>query len=154
MGEQKACRDFVKFYQDLYSKLSEYGEIDGLVVCNNLTKHMVGNVICRYFDEYAAEGAARNLNGRSFYGREMVIELTAASPGWRGSCMAYEDRGSCRKGNLCNFVHAKHVPRAVTDRLKYQLRNKGRLGYRVSQEERDSNNSREEKCNFEGHWQH
>lgn len=57
---QKKIDDFEDFFEDVFTELTKFGEIEEMQVVDNLGDHLVGNVYVKYKRE---EDAARALQG-------------------------------------------------------------------------------------------
>jgi len=108
------------FYEEVFLELANYGEIEDLVVLDNVSDHMVGNVYCKYYHEEAAERAVRNLSGRFYGGRLIQAEYTPVTDFREARCRAFHET-RCARGGLCNFMHIKHIPKAVKRRLVREM---------------------------------
>ena len=62
-----AARDFDEFYEEVFMKLAEFGEVEELVVLDNINDHMIGNVYAKFVNEDDAAKALQSLNGK-YYG--------------------------------------------------------------------------------------
>lgn len=97
-------------------ELSNYGEIEELVVLDNVSDHMTGNVYCKYYREEAAERAQKKLAGR-FYGSRLIqAEYSPVTDFREARCRTFHET-RCARGGLCNFMHVKHIPKAVKRRV-------------------------------------
>ncbi|CAE8649910.1 unnamed protein product, partial [Polarella glacialis] len=86
--------------------------IEDMVVVDNVSDHMLGNVYCKYFREESAAEAVQNLQSR-FYGSRLIqAEQTPVSDFREARCRAFHET-RCARGGLCNFMHIKHIPKAV-----------------------------------------
>ncbi|SBS83551.1 splicing factor U2AF small subunit, putative [Plasmodium ovale] len=112
----KAADHFEDFYEEVFEELMKYGEIEDMVVCDNIGDHIIGNVYIKYTHEDYAEKAVKELNGRFYAGKPLQIEYTPVTDFREARCRQFVD-GQCRRGGYCNFMHIKHVPRAVKRRL-------------------------------------
>jgi hypothetical protein len=65
--DSETQKQFDEFYEDIYTELTRFGEIEELNVCENLGDHLIGNVYIKYKNEDDAYKAALNLTGR-YYG--------------------------------------------------------------------------------------
>merc|ERR1711933_607759 len=101
-------------------ELSSYGEIEELVVLDNVSDHMLGNVYCKFYREEAAERAQKKLAGRFYGGRLIQAEYTPVTDFREARCRAFHET-RCARGGLCNFMHIKHIPKAVKRRLVRQM---------------------------------
>ena len=61
---QKHLEDF---YDEVFHELSSYGEIEDMIVADNVSEHMLGNIYVKYFMEEDAEKALQKLTGK-YYG--------------------------------------------------------------------------------------
>eukprot|EP01084_Bolivina_argentea_P217993 370017_1 len=57
------------YYEEMYDELSNHGELEELVVCENLGDHMFGNTYAKFFTEEDAEKGFDALYGRYYGGR-------------------------------------------------------------------------------------
>ncbi|CAG9476786.1 splicing factor U2AF small subunit, putative [Plasmodium vivax] len=112
----KAADHFEEFYEEVFEELMKYGEIEDMVVCDNIGDHIIGNVYIKYTHEDYAEKAVKELNGRFYAGKPLQIEYTPVTDFREARCRQFVD-GQCRRGGYCNFMHIKHVPRAVKRKL-------------------------------------
>ncbi|KAF7459452.1 putative U2 snRNP auxiliary factor [Cryptosporidium felis] len=142
-----------KFYEEIFRELSKFGEISELLVCDNIGDHMIGNVYVRFSTEEYAKAALMNLRGKLYSGKPIKIELSPVSDFKEARCRQYID-GCCNRGGYCNFMHIKHVPRCVKDRIfdqmyvehpEYLSRSSGRQRGSRIRDERSSELSRPRK---------
>lgn len=108
------------FYEDIFQELATYGEVEDLVVLDNVSDHMIGNVYCKYFKEEAAENAMKGLAHRFYGARLLQPEYTPVTDFREARCRAFHET-RCARGGLCNFMHVKHIPRAVKRRLVREM---------------------------------
>ncbi|XP_022635439.1 splicing factor U2af small subunit B [Vigna radiata var. radiata] len=114
---------FEEFYEDIFEELSKYGEIESLNVCDNVADHMAGNVYVKFREEEHAANAVRNLTGRFYAGRPVIVDFSPVTD-FRGvTCRQYEENTCNRRG--CNFMHLKRISRDLRHRLfgKHHRRN-------------------------------
>ncbi|GAN07703.1 hypothetical protein MAM1_0172d07205 [Mucor ambiguus] len=69
MNEAQLQNDFDLFYEDVFTELAKYGEIEEMVVCDNVGDHLVGNVYCQFRLEESAGNAVTSLNNRFYAGK-------------------------------------------------------------------------------------
>jgi len=108
------------FYEEVFLELANYGEIEDLVVVDNVSDHMVGNVYCKYYHEESADRALKKLNGRFYGGRLIQAEYTPVTDFREARCRAFHET-RCARGGFCNFMHIKHIPKAVKRRLVREM---------------------------------
>ena len=118
----EAVNHFEDFYEEVFGELAKYGEIDEVVVADNIGDHMIGNVYIKYQAEDQALGAMNGLNGRFYAGKIIVAEYSPVSDFKEAKCRQYKEGACDRKfifiilifligGGYCNFLHPKHVSR-------------------------------------------
>merc|ERR1719401_613618 len=108
------------FYEDVFLTLATYGEVEDIVVLDNVSDHMIGNVYCKYYNEEAAEKAVKGLQNRFYGARLLQAEYTPVTDFREARCRAFHET-RCARGGLCNFMHIKHIPRAVKRRLVREM---------------------------------
>ncbi|PRQ33244.1 putative transcription factor C3H family [Rosa chinensis] len=107
---------FEEFYEDLFQELSKYGEIESLNVCDNLADHMVGNVYVQFREEEHAANALKNLTGRFYAGRPIIVDFSPVTDFREATCRQYEEN-TCNRGGYCNFMHLKRIGRELRREL-------------------------------------
>jgi len=120
-NEKKAQETYDDFYEDLYSELTKYGDIDEMHVCDNICDHLSGNVYVKYFREADADKALKTLTGRFYDGRPVVAEFSPVTDFREASCRQYENR-ECTRGGHCNFMHLKQISRELHKYLFSRVR--------------------------------
>ncbi|KAL6199789.1 hypothetical protein ACLB2K_029572 [Fragaria x ananassa] len=105
---RKMQSHFEEFYEDLFQELSKYGEIESLNVCDNLADHMVGNVYVQFREEEHAANALKNLTGRFYAGRPIIVDFSPVTDFREATCRQYEEN-TCNRGGYCNFMHLKRI---------------------------------------------
>ncbi|OVA17868.1 RNA recognition motif domain [Macleaya cordata] len=113
---RKIQEHFEDFYEDLFEELSKYGEIESLNICDNLADHMVGNVYIQFREEEHAANALRNLSGRFYAGRPIIIDFSPVTDFREATCRQYEEN-TCNRGGYCNFMHLKKISRELRRQL-------------------------------------
>ncbi|KAK6144247.1 hypothetical protein DH2020_021067 [Rehmannia glutinosa] len=107
---KKMQEHFEDFYEDLFEELNKYGEIESLNVCDNLADHMVGNVYVQFREEEHASNALKNLTGRYYAGRPIIVDFSPVTDFREATCRQYEE-DACNRGGYCNFMHLKRISR-------------------------------------------
>ncbi|CDS12301.1 hypothetical protein LRAMOSA04496 [Lichtheimia ramosa] len=131
-------QDFDLFYEDVFMELAKFGEVEEMIVCDNIGDHLVGNVYCQYRYEEAAGNAVDSLNDRFYAGRPLYAELSPVTD-FREACCRQHEIAECNRGGFCNFMHLRHPSRA----LKRDLQDAQRLSIR--EKERESRQKRREE---------
>uniref|UniRef100_A0A2P2JKM9 U2 snrnp auxiliary factor small subunit n=1 Tax=Rhizophora mucronata TaxID=61149 RepID=A0A2P2JKM9_RHIMU len=113
---RKIQQHFEGFYEDLFVELSKYGKIESLNVCDNLADHMFRE------EEHAAD-ALRNLSGRYYACRPIIVDFCPVLDFCEATCRQYEEN-TCARGGYCNFMHLKRISRELRCHLfgRYQGR--------------------------------
>ncbi|KAJ4705124.1 splicing factor U2af small subunit B-like [Melia azedarach] len=130
LDPRKIQDHFEDFYEDLFEELSKYGEIESLNICDNLADHMVGNVYVQFREEEHAANALRNLNGRFYAGRPIIVDFSPVTDFREATCRQYEEN-VCNRGGYCNFMHLKKISRSRSPQKYrgYEERPHGGRGY-------------------------
>lgn len=113
---EEAQDHFEAFYEDVFHELARHGEVLDMGVCDNIGDHLIGSVYVKFAKEDSSEKAIKNLAGRFYAGRVIAPELCPVTDLADARCRQYDD-AQCSRGGFCNFIHWKHVPRAVKKRL-------------------------------------
>jgi len=116
MTEDEIQTHFDDFYEDFFTELCKYGEVEEMHVCDNVGDHLIGNVYARFRYEEDAQKAVDNLNQRFYAGRPIYAELSPVTD-FREACCRQNENAECTRGGFCNFMHLKEVSR----RLKKEL---------------------------------
>lgn len=105
------------FYEDLYVEMArKYGEIDEMMICDNIGDHLIGNVYVRFASEDVAARAVDDLNKRWYAQRPIFSELSPVTD-FRESCCRQYENGECNRGGYCNFMHLKYPSRELKKEL-------------------------------------
>lgn len=116
LDPRKMQDHFEDFYEDLFEELNKYGEIESLNVCDNLADHMVGNVYVQFREEEHAGNALKNLTGRYYAGRPIIVDFSPVTDFREATCRQYEEN-VCNRGGYCNFMHLKKISRELRRQL-------------------------------------
>lgn len=116
----EAVNHFEDFYEEVFMELAKYGELDEIVVADNIGEHMIGNVYVKYQSEDQALAAMNGLNGRYYAGKVIVAEYSPVTDFREAKCRQYNE-GACDRGGYCNFMHPKHVSRDLKSQLFKQM---------------------------------
>lgn len=117
---QEAMKHFQDFYEEVFSELSNFGEIEELIVCDNIGDHLVGNVYIKFVTEDDAEKCLKGISGRYYAGKLIVPEYSPVTDLREARCRQY-DEGNCTRGGYCNFMHLKHIPKSLKTQLFKQM---------------------------------
>lgn len=107
---------FEAFYEEVFHELTKFGEVLDMAVADNIGDHLIGSVYVKFAQEDSAEKALKNLSGRFYAGRVIAPEYCPVTDFSDARCRQYDD-AQCSRGGYCNFIHWKHVARAVKKRM-------------------------------------
>ena len=120
----KASLDhFYDFYEEMFTELSNFGELLELNVCDNLGDHMIGNVYAKFSNEEYASRAFNTLAGKYYHSNLVQEEYSPVVNFKECRCRNYEE-DRCERGGFCNFLHLKHVSRSLEESLKDEMYDK------------------------------
>merc|ERR1712194_532296 len=91
-----------------------------MIVADNVSEHMLGNIYVKYFNEEDAEKALQKLTGKYYSGRLIRAEFSPVTDFREARCRAFHE-ARCNRGGYCNFLHKKHIPRANKKRLLLEM---------------------------------
>jgi splicing factor U2AF subunit len=106
----EAVNHFEDFYEEVFTELAKFGELEEMVVADNIGEHLIGSVYVKYQSEDQAQAAMQGLNGRYYAGKVIVAEFSPVTDFREAKCRQYNE-GACDRGGYCNFMHPKHVTR-------------------------------------------
>lgn len=87
-------RDLVTY--DVLSELAKYGNLQEMIVCDNVGDHLLGNVYARFEYEAEAARAVQALNDRWYAMRPLHAELSPVTD-FRESCCRQNELGECKR---------------------------------------------------------
>ncbi|TKY69136.1 Splicing factor U2af small subunit A [Spatholobus suberectus] len=116
LDPRKIQQHFEDFYEDIFTELAKFGEIESLNVCDNLADHMIGNVYVQFREEDQAAKALHALHGRFYSGRPIIADFSPVTDFREATCRQFEEN-SCNRGGYCNFMHVKLIGRDLRRRL-------------------------------------
>ena len=120
----KASLDhFYDFYEEMFTELSNFGELLELNVCDNLGDHMIGNVYAKFSSEEYASRAFNTLAGKYYHSNLVQEEYSPVVNFRECRCRNYEE-DRCERGGFCNFLHLKHISRSLEKSLKDEMYDK------------------------------
>ena len=94
MNEAEMQEHFDAFFDEIYTELEDsYGEIDEMIICDNLGEHLCGNVFCMFKDEDDAFKCVKALNDRWVDGRPIQAELCPITDFRDACCRQYRKVG-------------------------------------------------------------
>lgn len=108
------------FFEEVFLELANYGEVEDMVICDNVSEHMIGNVYVKFFTEEAAKRCHDKLPNRFYGGTLLQPEFSPVANFSEARCRAFHET-RCARGGLCNFMHIKHIPKAVKRRVMREM---------------------------------
>ena len=82
-------------------ELAKYGELEEVVVADNIGDHMIGSISAKYVTEDQAARAHNALNGRYYAGKVIVCEFSPVTDFREAKCRQYTE-GAC-DSNIFKF---------------------------------------------------
>jgi len=107
-------------YDEVWHEFAKFGEVEDLVVLDNVSEHMFGHVYCKFANEESAAKALKGMTNRFYGGKLIQGEYTPVLDFREARCRAFHET-RCARGGLCNFMHIKHIPKAVKRRLVREM---------------------------------
>merc|ERR1712224_52478 len=68
-----------QFYEEVFTEMTTFGEVEDMIVIDNISDHMLGSVYLKYYREEDAEKALENLTGRYYGGQLIQAEFSPVS---------------------------------------------------------------------------
>lgn len=90
----EAVNHFEDFYEEMFTELSKFGELEEVVVADNIGDHMIGNVSAKFVTEEQAKAALDGLMGRFYAGRPIIAEYSPVTDFREAKCRQYNE-GQC-----------------------------------------------------------
>jgi splicing factor U2AF subunit len=118
-------------------QFAKYGEIEDLVVADNIGDHMIGNVWIKFVNEDAAKASMTAMQGLFYAGRTIVAEFVPVTDFREAKCRKHTE-GHCDRGGYCNFLHPKYVSREQKKTMFKWMYNEYPV-YKAAKKERDEN---------------
>eukprot|EP00300_Choanocystis_sp_HF-7_P003709 c12831_g1_i2.p1 GENE.c12831_g1_i2~~c12831_g1_i2.p1 ORF type:complete len:277 (+),score=50.72 c12831_g1_i2:35-832(+) len=116
LDDQYLLEHFDFFYEDIYNEMAKFGEVEELMVCDNIADHLVGNTYVKFENEDAAADCLAKMQGRFYNGRPLIVEYSPVTDFREARCRQFE-LGECTRGGYCNFMHLKEVTAGLRRKL-------------------------------------
>eukprot|EP01052_Picozoa_sp_SAG31_P046249 SAG31_NODE_8765_length_1391_cov_1.824303_1_plen_182_part_00 len=110
VDEKQIRKHFEEFFEDVFSEMMNFGELQEMCVAGNLGDHLIGNTYIQFHREEDAEKALQALAGRFYAGRPLMVEFSPVTDFREARCRSY-DEATCNRGGHCNFLHLMPVSR-------------------------------------------
>lgn len=117
---KEATKNFESFYEEVFLKLTEFGKVEDMNVCDNLGDHLIGNVIAKFSREEEAQTALESLANKFYKNRPISVEYSPVAD-FRESICKQNEKSACDRGGNCNFLHLKYISRRFKDLLYDQM---------------------------------
>ena len=134
--------EFFDFYEEMYIEASKFGEVEEVVVCDNIGDHMVGHVYLRFADEEDAADCLTDFKERYFDGRRIDVEFSPVTDFRESRCRQFDDN-TCTRGGFCNFMHIKPVPYMFLESMRGEAGDARREHRRKQEAERQKRRAEE-----------
>ena len=82
----EAIEHFEGFYEEVFMEMGKFGELEEMVVADNIGDHMIGNLYIKYQNEEQAEAAMKGMNGRYYCGRMIMAEYSPVTDFREAKC--------------------------------------------------------------------
>jgi len=101
-------------------ELANYGEVDDLIICDNIGDHLKGNVYVKYIRESDALKCVMALKNRYYDKVQLMPEFSPVTDFSNAKCKQYID-GQCKRSGYCNYIHSKPIGRQFRRSLFRQM---------------------------------
>jgi len=122
--------DFRDTFVDLFEGFAAFGEVEDMVIADNVSDHLVGNVFVKFVDEADAQKCLEGMKGRFYAGRPINPEYSPVTDFREARCRQF-DTNNCARGLTCNFMHT-HLLKNHPEFLKDLIKNQEHYGERSS----------------------
>jgi len=102
--KKKKMKHYENFYEDVLEECLKYGEVEELLVLENMGDHLIGNVFARFKNEEVADKAVKAVRGRFYAGRRVHVKFSPVQDFGQGRCNDFQ-QNNCLRGQFCNFSH-------------------------------------------------
>jgi hypothetical protein len=76
----------------------------------------------------------------NFYtGRQFIVDFTGVTDLHAGSCRQF-DKGECRRGGFCSFIHLQKPSKELTNKLFYDTRQEKEATKEATKKRKNMNN--------------
>jgi len=108
----QAVKHFEDFYEEVFIELANYGEIEDLIVSDNIGDHLLGNVYVKFTREKDAIKCMEAIRNRYYDGKILLPEYSPVTDFSNAKCKQFIE-GSCQRGGYCNYMHLKPVSKSL-----------------------------------------
>jgi len=98
------------FYEDVLEECLKFGDVEELLVVQNMGDHMIGNCFVRFANEEIAEKALMGFQNRFYAGRKVHCKFSPVQDFAHSRCNDFREN-RCLRGQYCNFAHYMPPPR-------------------------------------------
>ena len=100
------------FFLDNFLEFSQFGKVEDMYICSNITKHLYGNVYVRFAEIDAAVACHEALEGRFYAGRKVTSTFLPSDRLSYTLCKNNVD-GKCVHGDMCPFPHRIVITKTI-----------------------------------------
>eukprot|EP01066_Platyproteum_vivax_P007567 Platyproteum_vivax@DN296_c0_g1_i1.p1 len=105
--------DFLtSFYADIFEQFANFGEVEDVIICDNTSEFMRGNVYVKYANIDHATFALKQLTGRCVAGTIVKPEFTFVD--FRKAICSRSNLNMCFSPN-CRLIHPKKLSQILKD---------------------------------------
>jgi len=106
----------------LFNTFCVVGPVSSIRVCRNWdsNRKSLGYAYVNFHQAEDAERALGKLTGRFYSGKLIQAEYTTVSDFREARCRAFHET-RCNRGAYCNFLHIKHIPKAIKRRVVREM---------------------------------
>jgi splicing factor U2AF subunit len=108
-SKQEEDEEFKEFFVDVFEEMAKFGEVEDILICENLGEHMLGHVFVKFYDEEDAKKCVEGMKGRFFAGKALAPEFSPVSDFREAQCRQFDTR-NCSRALMCNFAHIRLLP--------------------------------------------
>jgi len=138
-NRRKREAHYEDFYEDVLEECLKFGEVEELLVVQNMGDHMIGNCFVRFASEEIAEKALQGFQNRYYAGRKVHVKFSPVQDFAHSRCNDFREN-RCLRGQYCNFAHYCPPPRWAS---KYFSANEPHYRERGKREKRTDTTHRE-----------
>jgi len=130
-GAQEEEDEFRDTFVDLFEGFSAFGEVEDMVIADNISDHLVGNVWVKFVDEADAAKCLEGMKGRFYAGRPIIPEYSPVTDFREARCRQFNTQ-NCQRGLVCNFTHSRLLKDDHGGFLRDLVKNQPHAGERSS----------------------
>ncbi|ODV90656.1 hypothetical protein CANCADRAFT_108999 [Tortispora caseinolytica NRRL Y-17796] len=106
LPQQNQTEAYNDIFADIYHEAVQISPVINMLICENQSDHLAGNVYLQFPNPYDAEKAVNGLNAKWYDGRPVFARLTPMRRLTDAICVEH-DENTCSRGGQCNYIHNK-----------------------------------------------